>query len=291
LSATYILEGDSAKLTYLLTDEDDVPTNATVVLTVTAPDGTPSNPSPTNPTTGTYKATIAITDDGVWRFKWVATGTLTDTEDGWFTVQAPVGVDLYPDLAEFKARFAIPDTIDDNLIRKAIRSASRAADKYCGRRFYPDTTATARVYRPDTIGRADVDDFHTITGLVIKTDDDDDGVYETTWAAGDYVLEPFNGIVDGESGWPFSKIRSVGTRYFGTWSRRATLQVTAKWGWAASPPDVTEASLLMAGELFKLKDAPFGIAGVGDFGVVRVRQSPHIARLLDPYRRHAVLVA
>jgi hypothetical protein len=68
------------------------------------------------------------------------------------------------------------------------------------------------------------------------------------------------------------------------------LQVTARWGWSAVPPAVTEATLILAEELAKLKDAPFGVSGWTEFGVMRVRDNPFAARLLNPYRRNAVLV-
>jgi hypothetical protein len=48
---------------------------------------------------------------------------------------------------------------------------------------------------------------------------------------------------------------------------------------------------MLAEETFKLKDAPFGVAGFGDFGVVRVRENPAVARLLAPYKRYPMLVA
>jgi hypothetical protein len=54
---------------------------------------------------------------------------------------------------------------------------------------------------------------------------------------------------------------------------------------------VTEACRIAAEEIFKLRDTPFGIGGYGDFGVIRVRDNPFTSRLLNPYRRSAVLVA
>jgi hypothetical protein len=39
-----------------------------------------------------------------------------------------------------------------------------------------------------------------------------------------------------------------------------------------------------------LKDAPFGVAGFGEFGAVRVRNNPRAMALLQPYRRLPVLV-
>jgi hypothetical protein len=43
------------------------------------------------------------------------------------------------------------------------------------------------------------------------------------------------------------------------------------------------ATLLLAADLFKLKDAPFGIAGSADFGQVRVQAGSQVELLITPY--------
>lgn len=197
---------------------------------------------------------------------------------------------LYATLAELKAYVGITDTADDDLLTDALTSASRGIDHFCGRRFVKSSAASARVYYPDTRLRVDVDDFHTTTDLVVKTDDGDDGTYETTWSSTEYQLEPLNGIRDGETGWPYNRIVSVEGRWFPHCSYRAPIQITAQWGWATVPAAVKQACLIVAAETHKLKDAPFGVASYGDFGVVRVRNNPMAAGMLAPYRRHTVLV-
>lgn len=197
--------------------------------------------------------------------------------------------DTYATLAELKSYLGIGDTADDTELTDALNTASRAIEKICDRQFNDAGAASARVYYPDTWSIVSADDFHTDTGLIVATDESDDGTFETTWSSGDFQLEPLNGIVDGESGWPFSLIRAVETRRFPC-GRRATVQVTARWGWAAVPAPVKQACLMIASETFKMKDAPFGVAGFGDFGVVRVRNNPIAMSKLAPYERHAVLV-
>jgi hypothetical protein len=199
--------------------------------------------------------------------------------------------DVYVDAADLKDRLGIDD--DDDAVRMdgAVQAASRGIEKFCGRQFNDAGVVSTRVFQVVNNCLAHVDDFSTVTGLVIKTDDDDDGTFERTWTTSDYELAPLNGVVDGEVGWPFWKIRHVG------WSRgfpqlkRAGLQVTARWGWAAVPAAVSEACRIAAEEIFKLRDTPFGIGGYGDFGVIRVRDNPFTSRMLNPYRRNAVLVA
>lgn len=198
--------------------------------------------------------------------------------------------DAYATVNDLKARLDREDGIDENALKAALDTASRGIEKMTGRQFNKATTATARVYRPRSYRFVDVDDFHTTTGLIVETDDGDTGTYGTSWASTDYELYPLNGIVDGETGWPWSKVRTLNTRWFrgGT---RATVRVTAQWGWAAVPAAVKESCLVAAVEIFKLKDAPFGVGGYGDFGIIRVRDNPFVARMLAPYARNAFLVA
>jgi len=198
--------------------------------------------------------------------------------------------DSYATVADLRSRLNITDTTDDTRLTAALSAASRGIERTCQRQFNTASTATARVYRPDSRYEAKVDDFSTTTGLIIKTDEGDDGTYDTTWDTSDYELFPLNGIQDGEVGWPYWRIRSVESRWFNTWNRRAFLQVTAKWGWAAVPAVIAESTLIVAAEMFKLKDAPFGVAGFGDYGAVRVRENPVVGAMIKPYIREPVLV-
>lgn len=198
--------------------------------------------------------------------------------------------DVYVNVAELKDRLDIVDDGDANRLDGAVWAASRGIDKFCRRQFNDAGTVSARVFRATSDSIIQVDDFHTVTGLVVKLDVDDDGVYETTLNASEYESSPLNGIVDGEPGWPYWKLRAVGYRSFPV-LRRAGVQVTARWGWAGVPKPVTEACRVAAEELFKLRDTPFGIGGYGDFGIVRARDNPFVARMCAPYQRSALLVA
>lgn len=195
--------------------------------------------------------------------------------------------DSYATLAELKARLIIDDSVDDAALTNALEVASRGVDAFCGRQFNTDNIVSARVYNPLDECLVFVDDFHTDTGLIVKTDDNDDGVFETTWSSSDFQVEPLNSRRHGES-WPLWRIRAVHTRSFPS-ARRATVEVTANWGWATVPASVKEACLLLAAETYKLKDAPFGVAGYGDYGPIRVRKNPMAAAMLAPYRRKALV--
>lgn len=193
-------------------------------------------------------------------------------------------VDGYTDLATFK-RFSRDDPAysgDDAEFESVIESASRAIDAYCHRRFTTADTATARVYRPSGSHQAIVDDFHTTTDLAIAIDPGDTGTFSITWSSSDYELEPLNGINAGRTGWPYYRIRAVGSHQFPC-SRRASLQVTAKWGWAAVPPDIELACNTLAQEHFRQRDVPFGVLGFDDFAT-RINMNRYVQTLLNPYR-------
>lgn len=200
----------------------------------------------------------------------------------------------YGSLADLRARVGITDaafTSEDAKLTAALAAASRGIEKSTNRQFNVASSATARVFYPVSTCWALVDDISTTTSLVVKTDTTDDASFGTTWATTDYQLEPLNGVVDGETGWPYWQIRAVGANLFVTTSRRASLQVTATWGWAAVPAPVTEGALILAEEIYKLKDSPFGVGGYGQFGIVRARENPMVWARIGPYARDMALVA
>jgi hypothetical protein len=75
-------------LWYLYSDEDrTTPSDATVALTVKAPDGTTITPSVTHVATGQYSAAVSITMPGTWSYRWVATGALVAADEGQFSAR------------------------------------------------------------------------------------------------------------------------------------------------------------------------------------------------------------
>lgn len=201
--------------------------------------------------------------------------------------------DSYATLVELKARLNISDSSDDAGLASALAVASRGIESCCRRQFNDAGSATARLFHPDSARLAKVDDFSTTTGLVVESDTSGDGTFETTWASAEYELQPLNGVVDGVSGWPYWKIRAAGTtgRYFPCTRARATVRVTARWGWTAVPAPVKEGTLILAEDIFKLKDSPFGAGGYGEYGRIRARENPNVWLRIMPYVRDAVLVA
>jgi hypothetical protein len=184
----------------------------------------------------------------------------------------------YTTTALVKASLGIPlaATAEDTAIQAAIDAAAALIDNYTGRTF--ETVTEARTYLPRTASIVDVDDIATVSGLVIKTDEDQDGTFETTLSVTtDYVIvknaAPFRQITNVNRGWPLS--------LYG----RPTIEVTATWGYGTSVPDnIKQAALLMATRLFQRKASPLGFqaGAISEFGPVRIsRTDPDVAALLQ----------
>lgn len=198
--------------------------------------------------------------------------------------------------ADLAAHLGIPDSQDDTWIENAASAANRAVQRYCGRTFTATSTASAsaKAFKPKTPTLCITDDFWSTTNLVVKTDEGDDGTYESTLTLNtDFVLEPTNGMEDGLT---VPYYRLVGTSWvFPTLNVIPSVQVTAAWGWESVPGDVKLATLIKGAKLFKRKDSIEGVlGGFQEFGLVRVspREDPDVASLLRDYRtaRAALLV-
>ncbi len=198
--------------------------------------------------------------------------------------------DPYATLDQLKTYMSLGNSPipEDTDLTASLASVSKEITLYCGRQFNKADTASPRRFHALRGGEvAYVDDFYELTE--IAADYDGDGVYETILTAADYELEPLDGIVNGEPGWPWWRIVAVSRPF--PCGRRPGLRVTAMWGWEAVPDPVHQACLILAAETAKLGEAPFGVAGFDQFGAVRVRQNPLAKAKLDPYQLDPVLVA
>jgi hypothetical protein len=188
----------------------------------------------------------------------------------------------YATLAQVKSALRITDSVDDSLLEMAIESASRAIDQYTNRNFYNAGTAV-RYYAPSNSLNVLIDDLISIVKL--ESMNDDEQVYDTTWASDDYQLEPLNGITDGFEQ-PYTNIRAIGDYVYQTLEGEATVKVTGVWGWSATPIQVTQATVIQSSRIFKRLDSPLGIIS-GELGSMRVgsRLDPDVAQLVDSLRK------
>ena len=281
---TYDL-GDGVPLEYLVYNRAGTLTNATVTLTVTAPDGTTSTPDITNSATGTYQAQVTADQAGVWLAAWAASGTIVDATQVTWDVRDPAPP-AYTDLTTVKSMLGKVTSDDrDDLIMQAIVAAARMIDRRCGRQFYAERTTSTRVFRP--LGRVSwdngnevlrVDDFATTTGLVVETSSGIGGTW-TTLTSSSYEAGPDNAAAYGR---PYSQIR--GPLCWITYCDKARL--TARWGPPTAPEEISQANALQATRLYRRKDSPQGVLGSPEWGAVRVsRVDPDVEALIAPFVR------
>jgi hypothetical protein len=200
----------------------------------------------------------------------------------------------YATLTQIKAYMSISDNTDNDLLEDLVESASRSIDRIANRRFYLDATASARLYRAYSDIFVYVDDIGSTTDLVVKTDSNGNGTYAKTLTLNqDYILDPLTApslnrpytqltMVSNTETWPiFPGLTQNGLR--------PGVQVTAKWGWPSVPDDINMACLILTADLYKRKDAPGGILGLGDLGVVRM--SPigrDVTAMVRAYKKEVV---
>ena len=191
----------------------------------------------------------------------------------------------YCTLNEVKAALRITDNTDDTLLENAIEGASRRIDGYCGRRFYQQN-ATLSLYAIDSYTLPTQDDLYSVTTL--KTDDDGDGSYETTWTAGvDYQVEPLDAVITGQ---PIRTITAIGGKTFPLFSLPAlpSAQIVGVWGWSSIPDDVREACVLLAMRGFARYNAALGVVGFADMAIQVRAIDPDVRDFLNPYRKFGI---
>jgi hypothetical protein len=200
----------------------------------------------------------------------------------------------YATLTQIKAYMSISDNTDNDLLEDLVESASRSIDRIANRRFYLDATASARLYRAYSDIFVYVDDIGTTSSLVVKTDSNGNGTYAKTLTLNqDYILDP---LTASSLNRPFTQLTMVSNTE--TWpifpgltqnGLRPGVQVTARWGWPSVPDDINMACLILTADLYKRKDAPGGILGLGDLGVVRM--SPlgrDVTAMVRAYKKEVV---
>lgn len=187
---------------------------------------------------------------------------------------------------ELKGYMALEASHEDDLVDSAISSASREIERHCNRQFNDAGSESARIYRATSCNYISVDDFWTDDGFQLEI------LNGTSWTVvdeSDYELSPLNRMTHGTP-WVFWRVDLVGSTRLPV-SNRATVRVTARWGWEAVPADVKQAVKMLASDTFQLKDSRMGVAGSDQFGtIVRVRSNSLVEAKLKHFVRQKVLV-
>jgi hypothetical protein len=182
----------------------------------------------------------------------------------------------YVTTSDVKTYLNVTDTLDDTLLGVWATAASRAVDRVTNRQFGKLSVAAARTYRrpayynPTTsLWQVDIDDVADLTGLLVG------GV---AYASSGAVLLPDNAPADSRP-WTALGFTTCPT---------SPLVVTAIYGWASVPTQVTAACYLQAARWNFRRNAPAGVAGSPDQGSeVRLlaKLDPDVATTLVGLRR------
>lgn len=193
--------------------------------------------------------------------------------------------DGYTTLATLKAYLKIDDSVEDTMLEDIVEASSRSIDQIANRHFYAEATATARTFQPVGNVRVFTDDISSLTGLILKTNPDSNGVYQTTLTINTaYIAEPTNALTKDR---PITYLTIVGGTAFSLpVNFRPQVEVTARWGWPAVPNDIEQATLILSADYYKRKDSIGGVLGLSELGAIRM--SPlgrDIQAIVRAYRR------
>jgi len=184
----------------------------------------------------------------------------------------------------------INELADTELLDDVVTSVSRMIDQHCQRHFW-HVHATARVFPTTSSYRLNLGAFNDLVSVTsIKCDRDGDGVFEETISATNYVLGPQNSAGYPEAH-PYQFVEILNSLYWpipggtaGT-GRMMLTEITGTWGWSAVPAAVKAACRMQVARIVKRQESPLGVAGFGEFGVVRLSQlDPDVVSMLAPYR-------
>lgn len=193
-------------------------------------------------------------------------------------------------LDEFKSAANVPPTLDrhDEEIEAILDAVSAQVNEWCSRDFAAmASSATARLFAPTLPSIARVDDFGTVTGLIVEVDESATGTW-TTWASTYYQAEPLNSPQGAY--WTLRALEDPLPVYGG----RATLRVTAKWGWNPVPSPVKRATIIQTARILGRNETPFGVVGVDQLGAalrLTAALDVDVQTMLHAYRRVDAMVA
>uniref|UniRef100_A0A6M3KCS9 Putative head-tail connector n=2 Tax=viral metagenome TaxID=1070528 RepID=A0A6M3KCS9_9ZZZZ len=157
----------------------------------------------------------------------------------------------YCNIADLKGVLGITTTTDDTVMRKIVESASRSIDQYTNRTFIAYTgtkvfNGSRELWIPDLL---------SISASGLKTDDNDDGTYENTWATTDYI-EYGVGIEDTLNTYPRIRLETNPNGDYNSFASgvKKGVQIAGLWGYgdgiSATPyvADTTITEDLTSGE-------------------------------------------
>lgn len=181
----------------------------------------------------------------------------------------------YVTSAELKATLSLTgETFADADIALAVEAASRTIDSLCGTQFFPGPADELRRYTPTNARYLPIEDAAAISSVVASG--------RTLVLDSDYA----------QLGSP--SVRMLAALREGVFEQKLnSVAVTGRFGFVAIPPEIRQATTLLAARLLKrAREAPFAVTGLElDGGGIRIaRSDPDVQREIAAYVRHPAVV-
>lgn len=169
--------------------------------------------------------------------------------------------------------------VDATIVASANEAAAQAINDHCQRSFVAVTAgqaAAARVFIPSESPLLAIYDCTSVTSITESG---------TTVSASNYQLEPLNGLDGSGQSRPYDTVR----RLSGSWCQtgypgKASITVTAVWGWSATPEAIKTAARIVASRIIDERNTRGGLINFGDFAAAARRHVAGLGDLLDPLR-------
>ncbi len=201
----------------------------------------------------------------------------------------------YLTTAEARTYAGLSDLADTELLDDVVTTVSRMIDNVCQRHFWQTSANTDRVFRTQDLYRLVFGPFNDLTTCAsITLDRAGSGTFDETLSLTNVV---FSTGKDADNAYayaeqhPYTEANLVNMIYWpipggtaGT-RRQQLIKITGTWGWPTVPAMVKQACRIQVARIMKRQESPLGVAGFGEFGVVRVsRLDPDIDAMLQPYK-------
>lgn len=189
----------------------------------------------------------------------------------------------YTTVDDIKAELNLELDQSDPLIMGWIEAASDLIDTYCSRHF-DKRDAVTRYFNGDG-ATLFFDDLLAVT--TFKLDNDDDGTFEDTLAATDYILYPLNSTPK-----MWAKIRSNSEYSSFAKGVEKGVEIVGNWGYTTVPPAIRQACIIQVCRWHKRKDSGYATAVVGstETGEIPLYTAldPDVKLILNSYRKISI---
>lgn len=164
---------------------------------------------------------------------------------------------------------------DDDWVSDALDAATQWLDNELGRRVELATgTSSARVFVPNGTPLLQIDDCVSVASVT------ENGMAVPASA---YQLEPLNGRGVAGEPLPYNLVRRLSDATWYTDYGRATVSISADWGWASIPALIRESCKIVAKDIYANRSVTFGIVAATEMASFAARSNVTVAKTVEQY--------